>query len=319
MTAQSSPGPRSRAASSLLALGCAVCVVSAHAHVEYYDLNQGRQIADLTAAGKGKSTLEFGNNAKVASLRTVNVKSDRPLRNKALWTSTYQSVTGAGSFSRMKYTTRLSTATVLVNDVTDWGWGAGTHKTLGDSHKVDFFNFRLSVTSKVTITWLVHDGQGTYVDGGFSLYGGVLPYQGHDDATEPLNPRSGVPPRKLQAPLDTGIVRDAQGIASALRNTVINRRPFVGQFNALNNWGEANPAGNWSNVKFIKAVNARNPAQGFSNTPRDTLETLTIRLLPGDYTIAASGALGAVGFGTVAASFGVTNLNGRLTFRAAAP
>ena len=175
------------------------------------------------------------------------------------------------------------------------------------------------MTSTVTITWLVDDGQGTYVDGGFTLYGGVLPYQGHDDSKEPLNPSKGAPPVKQQAPLDTGKIKDAQGIASVLRNTKTNTAPYVGQFNALKNWGEANPAGNWSNIKFIKAVNAKNPSQGFSTDYRDTLEKLTIKLLPGDYTIAASGALGAVGFGNVAASFGVSNLNGRLIFRAVAP
>ncbi|MBK8961457.1 MAG: hypothetical protein IPM80_24275 [Proteobacteria bacterium] len=310
---------RACAVAPSLALASLLSASAAHAHVQYYDLNQGRQISDLTAAGKLKSTLEFGKNPKVAGLRTVNVNSDRPLRNKSLWTSTYQLTTGAGTFSGRKYTPKLSTASVNVNDVTDWGWGAGTHKTLGDSHKVDFFNFRLSVTSTVTITWLVHDGQGTYVDGGFSLYGGVLAYQGHDDAAEPLNPSSGAPPVKSQSPLDTGTLKDAQGIASVLRNTKTNSRPYVGQFNALKNWGEANPAGNWSNIKFIKAVNARNPKQGFSSDYRETLEKLTIRLTPGDYTIAASGALGAIGFGTVAPSFGVSNLKGRLNFRAVAP
>ena len=296
-----------------------LCATAANAHVQYYDLNQGRQVSDLTAAGKSKSTLEFGKNPKVATLSTVNVNSDRPLRNKKLWTSTYQVYTGAGKFSNRKFTPKLSTATVVVNDVTDWGWGDGTHTTLGDSHKVDFFNFRLAVTSTVTISWLVYDNEGNYVDGGFSLYGGVLAYQAHDDASEPLNPARGVPPVKQQSPLDTGKLRDAQGIASALRNTRTNARPYVGQFNALRNWGEGNPAGNWSNIKFIKAVNARNPAAGFSRSANATVEKLTIKLLPGDYTIAASGALGAVGFGTVAASFGVSNLNGRLVFRAAAP
>jgi hypothetical protein len=310
--------PRLSALRGLLALCILLGAELAHAHVQYYDLNQGRQVSDLTAAGKSKSTLEYGKNPKVPALRTVNQQSDRPLRQKSLWTSTYQVYTGVGVFTERKYTAKLSTATVRVNDVTDWGWGAGTQKTLGDSHKVNFFNFRLSVASTVTISWLVDDGNGTFVDGGFSLYGGVLPYQGHDDAAEPLNPSRGAPPVKQQAPLDTGKLRDLQGIASSLRNTVTNAQPYVGQFNALKNWGEANPAGNWSNIKFIKAVNARNPAAGFSSNSRDTLEKLTITLLPGDYTIAASGALGAVGFGTVAGSFGVSNLNGRLVFRAVA-
>lgn len=310
--------PRASELRMLLALGILLGAEMAHAHVQYYDLNQGRQVSDLTAAGKSKSTLEYGKNPKVPALRTINQQSDRPLKKKNLWTSTYQVYTGVGVFTNRKYTSKLSTATVRVNDVTDWGWGAGTQKTLGDSHKVNFFNFRLAVASTVTISWQVDDGNGTFVDGGFSLYGGVLPYQGHDDAREPLNPSSGAPPVKQQAPLDTGKVRDAQGIASSLRNTRTNKQPYVGQFNALKNWGEANPAGNWGNIKFIKAVNAKNPAAGFSSNASATLEKLTITLLPGDYTIAASGALGAVGFGTVAASFGVSNLNGRLVFRAVA-
>ena len=53
----------------------------------------------------------------------------------------------------------------------------------------------------------------------------------------------------------------------------------------------------------------------FGVTASDTLETLTISLPPGNYTIAASGALGAAGSG---ASFGLTNLHGKLTFDAVA-
>lgn len=297
---------------------CMLACGAAHAHVQYYDLNQGRQVADLTVAGKSKSTLEHGRNPTVTNLRGLNTTSDRPLGNKALWTTTYQVYTGAGQFSGVKYTPTLSTATVRVNDVTDWGWGAGTQATLGDSHEVDFFNFRLSKTSTVTISWLVFDGAGHFLDSGFTLYGGVLAYQAHDDSREPLNPASGVPPVKKAAVLDTGRLKDAQGIASAARNTLSNAKPYVGQFAARKNWGEANPAGNWSNVRFIRAVNARNPPAGFSASAAAVEEKLTITLLPGNYTIAASGALGAVGFGKVAASFGVSNLKGRLIFRAVA-
>lgn len=306
---------RARVACALVCLGIAV---TASAHVQYYDLNQGRQIADLTPAGKSKSTREYGQNPAVAGITGLNRLSGRPLMDKRLWTRTYQVATGAGSFSGVKYTPTLSTATVNINDVNDWGWAAGTQPTLGDSHEANFFNFRLERRADVTITWLVHDGQGNYVDGGFSLYGGVMVYQGHDDAREPLNPASGVPPVKKQSPLDTGTVKDAQGIASAPRNTISNAQPYVGQFNARKNWGQTNPAGNWSNLRILKVVNARNPAAGFSRNSGVTLEKLTVRLLPGNYTIVAGGALGAKGFGAVADSFGVSGLKGRLQFRAVA-
>lgn len=300
------------------ALCCLVLAGAASAHVQYYDLNQGRQIADLTPAGKSKSTREYGQNRVVAGVTGLNRVSGRPLIDKRLWTRTYQVSTGAGKFSGVKYTPTQSTATVDINDVNDWGWAAGTQPTLGDSHEANFFNFRLDRRSDVTISWLVHDGQGNYVDGGFSLYGGVMVYQGHDDAREALNPASGAPPVKRQSPLDTGTVKDAQGIASALRNTVNNAQPYVGQFNARKNWGQTNPAGNWSNLRILKVVNARNPAAGFSRRSADTLEQLTVRLLPGNYTIIAGGALGAKGFGAVADSFGVSGLKGRLRFRAVA-
>jgi hypothetical protein len=44
---------------------------------------------------------------------------------------------------------------VDVNDVTDWAWGDGTETTLGDSHRVDFFNFRLPQAASVTISGLL--------------------------------------------------------------------------------------------------------------------------------------------------------------------
>ncbi|MGE0859767.1 MAG: hypothetical protein AB7I01_10965 [Gammaproteobacteria bacterium] len=300
------------------ALGMLALAATAAAHVQYYDLNQGRQVADLTPAGKSKSTKEYGLNPTVRGITGLNRNSARPLIDKRLWTRTYQVTTGAGKFSGVKYTPTLSTATVNINDVNDWGWAAGTQPALGDSHEANFFNFRLARRADVTITWLVHDGQGNYVDCGFSLYGGVMVYQGHDDAREALNPATGVPPVKRQSPLDTGRVKDAQGIASALRNTVSNKLPYVGQFNARKSWGQTNPAGNWSNLRILKVVNARNPAAGFSRSSAATLEKLTVRLLPGNYTIIAGGALGAKGFGVVADSFGVSGLKGRLQFRAVA-
>ena len=49
------------------------------AHIEYYDLNQGQQISDLTSNGKAASTSEFGSNPSVSALSGVNTLSDRPL------------------------------------------------------------------------------------------------------------------------------------------------------------------------------------------------------------------------------------------------
>lgn len=288
------------------------------AHVEYYDLNQGKQIANLTAAGIVASTAQYGANPAVSG-SIGNGASDRPLNDMSQWTAQFQSTTNVGQFSGMQYGDALSTATVLVNDVTDGGWGAGTRATLGDSHKVDFFNFRLAKASRVSISWNVFDSAGNFFDGGFSLYGGVLVYQGHDDAgADPLNPKTGFPPRRVQNALDAGGVVDAQNIAADVRNTRTNTSDYVGQFDALGNWGQANGAANWSNIAFIAAVNAHNPASGFADNAAATLEALVIDLEAGNYTIAASGALGAAGFGVVAPSFGISGLNGQLTFRAEA-
>jgi hypothetical protein len=311
------------------------------AHVEYYDLNQGAQISDLTAAGKLLSKAQYGGTPGTvlglagAGLTTaqraangigaaIQDSSDRPLNNQSQWKATNQSYTGVGTFTGVTYTPASSTATVDVNDVTDFGWGNGTTAALGDSHKVDFFNFRLSQASTVTITWNV-DADGTFIDSAFSLFSGVLNYQGHDDANEKLNPVV-VPTGKVQDVLDTLTAPvDAQGIASAYRNTLTNANPYVGQFNALANWGQANVSGDWGNIAFLKGVNANGAAAGtgFSANAGDTLETLVINLLAGNYTIAASGALSAIAnntAGTLGAveSFGLTNLHGRLTFAAVA-
>lgn len=308
-------------AAAISSLGLISMATPALAHVEYYDLNQGAQIGDLTAAGKAASTAEHGSTPSAAlalanaanGISTLSSQSDLALSNSAQWNSTYQSYTGVGAFSGVVYTPTFSSATVNVNDVTDFGWGAGTNSTLGDSHKVDFFNFRLAETSTVTISWNV-GGDGLYIDNGFSLYSGLLSYQGHDDANEKLNPKTGVPPKKVQDALDTGSVVDVQGIASAYRNTLTGPT-YVGQFNALDNWGQSNVSGNWSNVSFITAVNEKNPLDGYSDNANDTFESLTIVLGAGNYTIAASGALGGVG---AAGSFGLTNLNGQLNFSATA-
>ncbi len=307
------------------ALGITVALLGlsqqALAHVEYYDLNQGAQIGDLTAAGKTASTAQYGLNPVVTGAgvgAATNTTSDRPLNNTALWNATNQNYTGVGSFSGVTYNaaTGAGTATVGVSDVTDFGWGDGTKTTLGDTHKVDFFNFRLTTPETVTLTWNVGDAS-AYLDSGFTLYNGVASYQAHDDAIDKLNPKAGVPPHKVQDAFDTGFVTDAQGNTAPLRNTLTNVTAYTGQFNALAGWGDGNQAGNWSTLDFITAVHVLRGSvgtDGYSLNAADTLQTLTILLGPGNYTVAASGALGAPGS---QASFGSTNLAGTLTYSAA--
>lgn len=297
-----------------------VVSVSALAHVEYYDLNQGVQIRDLTPAGRVVSTAQYGANPAFSGAGATGLvtASNRPLTDPGSWTNANQITTAVGSFSDVQFSAALSTATVLVNDVTDNGWGAGTRAILGDSHRVDFFNFRLTERSTVTIDWVVSDAFGNFFDGAFSLYAGVLAYQGHDNALDQLNPKTGFPPTRVQNALDAGGVVDAQGIASAFRNTRTNTVDYAGQFNALNDWGQSDSSGRWSNIDFLAAVNANNPSAGFATEAAGTRETLVIDLDAGNYTIAASGALGAVGFGPVAASFNLSGLRGRLDYRAQA-
>jgi len=318
------------------ALGMTVALLGlsqqALAHVEYYDLNQGAQIGDLTAAGKTASTSQYGATpagvvalgGKAANgLGVISSQQDLALSNQSQWNATNQAYTGVGSFTGVTYTPTYSSATVNVNDVTDFGWGNGTKATLGDSHKVDMFNFRLTEASDINISWNVDDGAGSFFDNGFTLYSGLLQYQGHDDGNEKLNPKASAPPfPKVQDALD-GLTApaDVQGITSSYRQTAGSGNPgaYVGQFNALDNWGQANVSGNWSNVAFITAVNGNaGSVNGFSANASDTLETLAITLGAGNYTIAASGALGAAlaagGFGVD--SFGGTNLHGQLTFNA---
>ncbi len=274
------------------------------AHVSYYDLNQGAQISDLTAAGKAASTAQYGETpAAILSLNTdISSLVDLPLNDQAKWNSTYQAYSGYGTFTDVTYSPTSSTATVDVTDVTGSGWFAGTTANLGNSHAVDFFNFRLSQTSNVSISWVVHKGV-NYLNSAFSLYKGVLSYQSHDSSHDVLIPNDGID--YTQNPLDTGLANtaDAQGIIGAFRDTLTNTT-YVGQFNALNNWSQANNSGNWSAIEFIAAVNAN--AANIGTSAAGVLESITIQLAPGNYTIAASG--GNQG--------GNTGLNGQLKFSA---
>jgi hypothetical protein len=319
-------------AAALAGAGLLVLSFPSFAHVEYYDLNQGRRIGDLTAAGKVKSTEQYGStpanvvalgNSAANGLGALSSQSAMPLNNQAYWNGTYQSYINAGTFSNLSYdaSTGSGTAHLVVSDVTDSGWGAGTQATLGDSHRVGFFNFRLATTQEVTITWNVDNGDGLFIDSAFSLYRGVLPYQGHDDAVEKLNPRTGLTTRVQDALDAQNAPADVQGIASSYRNTTASGPGnYNGQFNALANWGQSNVSGNWSNIEFLTFANASAPVDGYSLNGTDTLESLTIVLGPGNYTIAASGALGAslAAGGQGVGSYGLTNLRGELTFSATA-
>jgi len=270
----------------------------AHAHVEYYDLNQGYQIADLTAVGKLASQAEYG----------ASYLQDLPLNNSAYWNSTYQSYAGGGVFSNVVYSTDSGSAIVDVSDVSDFGWGNGAAATLGDSHKVDFFNFRLAQDSIVHLSWVVSSGN-TYLNSGFSLYRGFEVYQGHDDTvTDPLNPVQTPSFTPIQNAMDTGLVTDIQGIVSPFRNTLnTDVARYVGQYNSLGGWSQANAAGNWSAVEFIQAVDDKHTRT--STNANNVTESLSIALAAGNYTVAASGALI-----TGTNSFNLSNLDGRLEF-----
>ncbi len=292
-----------------LVIGAAFCCLStspnAVAHLYSYDLNQGAQISDLTTLGKQASQAQLG----AATLQ------DLPLDNTAYWNANYQNYSGVGTFTNVSYGVNSGGASVAVNDVTDWGWGDGTQSTLGDSHSVDFFNFRLQQASVVNIDWTVNSST-TFVNSGFSVYRGNGVYQGHDDVlADPLNPvqidNSGNAVQ-IQNSKDTGTVYDAQGNISPYRDTVNNVDSYVGQFNALGSWSQANAAGNWSALQFVQAVDNKHSRYG-TNSANYT-EYLSLTLAAGDYTIAASGAL-VTGSATPSnASFGVSNLDGQLNF-----
>jgi len=286
----------------------------AFAHIEYYDLNQGAQIADLTDAGKAIAGVQVG----------ASTPQDLPLVKSAYWTPAYQTYSGAGNFTGVTYTPSHGGATAHVNDVSDFGWGAGTQAALGDSHKVDFFNFRLASKSIVTVSWTVSNGAGTYFDSAFSIYRGNVVYQAHDDTSvDPLNPVDDENFLPIQNQKDTGVVIDAQGITSPYRDTLTYATtgglgddgypidPFTGQFDAGHSWSMGNAAGDWSGADFVLAVDALH--RRFGADPEGATESASFLLDAGSYTIAASGALlpGST-------SLGLTNLDGDLRFSYAA-
>lgn len=194
----------------------------------------------------------------------------------------------------------------------NYGWSDGTRPTLGDSHNLAggvFFKFHLGSTARVDISFVDASTTGL-LNPAFSLYGGLLPDDAHDDAgIDPLNPSHLVLTPVAHAvkdpsPVDNGSTTDLQGNVSPFRDTA--NVTFLGQFNALGDWSMANElgdtqtlaeaiaAGNWSVVKYIAHV---------APTGGSSVALLGYLLPAGDYTIAAGGgtAGGEVGelLGTV--------------------
>ena len=288
----------------------------AKAHIEYYDLNQNKHISDLTTAGKAL------------------VGNDIPISNPANWTATYQSVvstTETWSAITGSYVSGSWSTSVAVGDLDSGGWTDGLRNNptggtflMGDTHKVDFANFHLTKAAYVTITFSDDQaGTGYGLNPSFSLYKGSAVYQAHDDATaDPLNPKSGVPPVKIQNSKDNGSTVDSQGILSAYRNTITNTGSYSGQFNALGDFSVANAAGNWSAVHYLTSVTGTvNPNGSWAgNSNSNTLQNY---LLPaGDYIIAFSGHAQPTSYATARSAattspYGaVSGMSGTLAFNA---
>jgi hypothetical protein len=164
----------------------------------------------------------------------------------------------------------------------NFGWYEGTTTTLGNTHELaggDFFKFHLSQQSLVSITFSDPGNRGL-LNPAFSLYSGLLPDDGHDDAAiDPLNPRAATPPfSKIASPVDNGIATDAHGRVSPFRDTA--NVTFIGQFDALHDFSVGNAAGEWSVIGYVTHVD---PAGG------NAVALLNYLLPAGDYTIAASG------------------------------
>jgi hypothetical protein len=254
------------------------------AHVEYFDLNQGKQILDLTAAGK------------------VIAGSDIPLGNPADWTTANQSTVASGAtWTNLggSYASGSWGYSVHVTNLDGGGWTDGTRSNvngglnlLGDSHVVDFANFHLNQQSNISIVFSDDmAGSGFGLNPSFTLYRGSLVYQGHDTATlDQANPISGG--TKIQNAQDAGSVVDSQGIVSPFRDTVHPSNPnalYYGQFNAQGGWSQANSAGNWSAIQYITSVTTTpNPSGDWTGNPNSN-SLLNYNLPPGDYTIAFSG------------------------------
>jgi hypothetical protein len=281
------------------------------AHIEYYDLNQGVQIGDLTAQGKAVA----GN--------------DIPLSNPAFWNATYQTATSSGeTWTSLGGKFALGTwgysVSVVNMDTSSWTDGLRTNPQggaylLGDTHKLGFANFHLSQSSLVSITLSdPYGGQGYGLNPSFSLYRGSAVYQAHDDSlADPLNPA-------FQSVKDNGSTVDSQGITSPYRNTLTNTGDYFGQFNALGGFSIGNPAGNWSAVQYLaSATGTVNPDGSWMGNANSN--SLLDYLLPaGDYIIAFGGNAQPLSYatersGTTTSWYGViSGQPATLTFQAVA-
>jgi len=199
--------------------------------------------------------------------------------------------------------------TVFIEDpaFTGYGWSGGTNAVLGDSHELDggnFFVFELKRLSGVIIGFANDSAaNATPLDTAFSLYAGWLPNEAHDDtAFDPLNPVDDVTFLPVASPTDTApFPHHRYTVLDRWRDTLHYTQtggldangdpihPFVGQFNALNDWSMATPDavpgqpadGNWATIHYL----AHRNSLGAGGTER------LIALLPaGKYTIAAGGA-----------------------------
>lgn len=291
----------------------------AFAHIEYYDLNQGLVIENLTDAGRAIA----GNNIPLSNPAHWTVANQSSGDKGETWTSL------GGSYASGSWGWKLD---VIDLDSSSWTDGlrndpAGGANLLGDSHKLGLANFHLSQASRISI--VVSDtlvGTGLGLNPSISLFRGSAVYQGHDgSAADPLNPKSGTFPfPKVQNAKDTGTVVDSQGITSAYRNTATNTGEYVGQFNATRGWSIANDAGDWSAVEYITSVTGTvDPTGGLSGNSNSN--ALLDYLLPaGDYVISFGGHAQPASYSSTRSAsssspFGVlTNQAATLTFQAVA-
>jgi len=196
--------------------------------------------------------------------------------------------------------------TVSITDAqfTGYGWAAGTTPTLGDTHTLDggaFYVFQLSKRQAVTISFV--GVSPANFDAAFSLYRGLLPDDGHDDAAfDPLNPVDPNTFLPIASPTDASPYPSHHYVPLEEFRDTLNYsqtgglgadgfplHPFVGQFNAIDNWSLANesavpgqaPGANWSKIDFLQYASCKGPG---------LKESLSVTLPAGDYTIAAGGA-----------------------------
>lgn len=268
------------------------------AHVEYYDLNKGYQIENLTPEGIAAN----GDHDTPVLDKTYDI----PIAGSSVWSGT----PGLGPVS------------VTVNDLTLSGWIDGTRTDiagayiLGNSHRVDFANFHLEQSALVSINFKTEVG----INPSFTVYKGLLVYQGHDDlnganATDTLNPFESIATepffQAIQNTQDDGTKTDWQGNLSPYRDTIHSSNPngqYAGQFNALAGWSMANANGYWSAVAHIAHVTSDNLA-----ATENSLHGQCLRA--GDYTIAFSGA-GVAANTDKTPSSTKSNLTGTLTYSA---